>query len=119
MNTMEFERDRPIFLQIKSAVKERIVRREIKKELPTIRGLAVELGVNPNTVARAYRELETEGIIGSRVGKGTWVIPEALQEIRKEMIEDIIDKFLNNLHSIGLDSKEIKEILEGINDRDI
>jgi len=113
---MQFDKNKPIYLQIKREIKERIVRKEIKKELPTVRNLAKEVGVNPNTVARAYRDLERDNITGSRVGKGTWVKDRAYSKLQKEMVEEIVDSFIQSLYSLGLTLKEIKEIVEEIDD---
>lgn len=65
----------PVFQQICTGIAERIRTGELVpgQRLPTIRELAVQLVVNPNTVARAYRELEQEGLVASVVGRGTFV----------------------------------------------
>ena len=65
----------PIYQQIAEQVKQAVASGRLRPgdELPTIRGLAQRLLINPNTVARAYRELEVEGIVRSRVGQGTTV----------------------------------------------
>jgi len=68
---LEFDKSRPIWRQIVRKVKERIVRGDTEKELPTIHSLAEGLGINSNTVSRAYRRMEREGILGSRVGRET------------------------------------------------
>ncbi len=113
---MEFDKSRPIYLQIKREVKERIVRGEIKEEVPTVRSLAMELGVNPNTVAKAYREMEREDIIGSWVGRGTWVKDGARERLCPDMIKEIVDEFIHRLVSLGLSLDEIKKLVEGVND---
>ena len=113
---MEIDKSKPIWRQIVTEMKQRISRGDIKKNVPTVRALAEELGVNPNTVARAYREMEREGIIESWVGKGTWVKKGSRDKLKEEMIEEVIDGFVENLKSMGLSKKEIKKLARKIDD---
>jgi GntR family transcriptional regulator len=73
--TIDPEQRRPIYLQIMDAVRRGRVRGLLApgEALPTIRELAAELAVNPNTVRQAYRELEREGLVHVRRGQGTFV----------------------------------------------
>lgn len=114
---MIFDKGRPIWRQIVREVKERIFRGDIEEELPTVRGLAEELGVNPNTVARAYRDMERDEIIKSRVGKGTWVAEGAREKLKTEMVESIVEDFVGRLNSLGLSIEDIKNLLEEIDDK--
>jgi GntR family transcriptional regulator len=106
---MHIDKSKPIWRQIVQEIKERISRGEITESVPAVRALAEELGVNPNTVARAYREMEREGIIESWVGKGTWV--------KKESRNNLIENFVENLTSMGLTKKEIKKLVRKIDDK--
>ncbi|MEO0292729.1 MAG: GntR family transcriptional regulator [candidate division WOR-3 bacterium] len=115
---MEIEKDKPIWKQIVKEVKGRIVRKEIIRELPAVRAFAEEIRVNPNTVARAYRELEREGVVESWVGRGTWVKEGVTEKLKEKMIKDAVDKFLRDLISIGLSKREIKKIVRDLYDRD-
>ena len=67
--------DRPVYLQIIDQVKRDIALGRLAKEerLPTVRQLAQQLAINPNTIAKAYRQLEQEGIIVTRAGAGAFV----------------------------------------------
>lgn len=71
------ERGHPVYLQIKEQLEHRIAAGQIApgEALPSVRLLAQQLQVNPNTVMRAYRELELEGLVVSRQGEGTFVTP--------------------------------------------
>jgi GntR family transcriptional regulator len=113
---MLIDKSKPIWRQIVREIKERISRGEITENVPTVRSLAEELGVNPNTVARAYREMEREGIIESWVGKGTWVKKESRNNLKEKMIEDTVENFVENLTSMGLTKKEIKKLVRKIDD---
>ncbi|OGR65514.1 MAG: hypothetical protein A2X31_00025 [Elusimicrobia bacterium GWB2_63_22] len=66
---------RPVYAQITEGIKALIYGNRLKPgfQLPTVRALAEALDINPNTAARAYRELERDGVINSRVGRGTFV----------------------------------------------
>ena len=75
MNIIDTSSFIPIYEQVKREVKNRILRGTLKSKetLPPIRELAETLMINPNTVARAYREVEQEGFITTRMGKGCFV----------------------------------------------
>lgn len=84
--------------------------------LPSIRELATTLIINPNTVARAYRDLEKEGFIYTRKGKGCFVSDNSFVLVRKERItilNKIFDEAIGEAKKLRLDSEEIKEIFEG------
>jgi GntR family transcriptional regulator len=115
---MKIDKSKPIWRQITKEIKERISRGDIEHDVPTVRALAEELGVNPNTVARAYRELEREGIVESWVGRGTWVKRGSSGKLKEKMVNDVVDEFVQNLVSMGLSRKEIKKIVRKIDDRD-
>jgi GntR family transcriptional regulator len=78
--------------------------------LPTIRALAVELKINPNTIAKAYNELELRGIVMTQVGSGTFVsdrpIDASQDELRKK-IDEIVGRFMRGMAELGLDREHI------------
>jgi GntR family transcriptional regulator len=85
------------------------------ESLPTIRDLAQELLLNPNTVARAYRELESEGFIYTRKGKGSYVTDNSVaivQNEREAILNKILDKALEEARSFGLTAEEIKRMFD-------
>jgi len=114
---MRIDKSKPIWRQIAQEIKERISRGEIVENVPTVRALAEELGVNPNTVARAYREMEREGILESWVGKGTWVKKGSRNNLKEKMVKEVVEKFVENLTSMGLSKKEIKKLVGKIDDK--
>ena len=86
---MEFDQHKPIYLQIADAICERILTGQWPEgdRIPSVRECGVSLEVNPNTVARSYDELSTEGIIHNKRGIGYFVSPG--MEILGISIEDI------------------------------
>jgi len=107
----------PIYEQIKTQMKREIFAGNLRPNdpLPSIRDLATELLINPNTVARAYRELEMEGFIYTRKGKGCYVSDnskQALTEERKIILTKIFDGAIKEAKMLGLDEEDIKTLFE-------
>ena len=85
-------------------------------QLPTVRGLAVELQVNPNTVARAYSELEIRGIVTTQQGTGTFMSDQkvSLPDIEKERIlSEMTQQFITKAQSYGFSIRDVLEYLKG------
>jgi len=105
----------PIYEQIKKEFKKEIFMRDLKPNdpLPSIRYLATELLINPNTVARAYRELEREGFIYTRKGKGCYVSDDFTQlmiEERRSILTNSFDEVIQDAKKFGLKPEEIKKL---------
>jgi GntR family transcriptional regulator len=97
---------RPITRQILDAIKRQIAAGELRPgdALPSVRGLAQQLSINPNTVAKAYAELTTEGWLLSRAGMGLFVAEQRqrLSEAeRARRLDEAVDRFVGDV--IGLD----------------
>jgi GntR family transcriptional regulator len=78
--------------------------------LPTIRSLAVELKANPNTIAKAYSELEIRKIVNTQVGSGTYISnvrPEPQEDPREKKIRMSIERFLGEMADMGLDLSNV------------
>ncbi|TWT79408.1 HTH-type transcriptional repressor YtrA [Planctomycetes bacterium CA13] len=106
----------PIYQQIVDQVRFRIVSGVLHcgDELPTIRGLAEHLRVNPNTIARAYRELEHEGLVEKRRTTGTFVAESVQQRTaaqRRQMMGPHLDKLLILSRQLGFDTEELIALL--------
>jgi GntR family transcriptional regulator len=85
--------------------------------LPTVRQLAVNLSINPNTVIRAYRELEIEGVLSTQQGSGTFVgteKPEIDRLEKQRMLDQILTELMARASSYGL---TLDEVLEGLRQR--
>ena len=117
MITIETSGFIPIYEQIKKGIKGEISLGVLKanEALPSIRDLAAELVINPNTVARAYRELEHEGFITTRKGKASFVAENSTSLIQGEkarLLEDVFDRAISEARKFGLDASEIRRIVE-------
>ena len=107
----------PIYLQIVNQVKYLVAsgRLEPGEELPPIRTLAEQLLINPNTVARAYRELELAGIVTKRRTAGTYVSDSASPLARRERLKIVterIDALLVEARQMNIDTATLIELLE-------
>ena len=107
---MEFKAALPIYLQVKMMIKRDIVTGDLKpgSRMPSVRDMALQFTINPNTVSRVYRELEQEGICFTRRGMGTVVTEEKekVEQLREEMAQELISQFLNGMNQLGISKKE-------------
>lgn len=108
----------PVYEQLKRQLRLRIVSGMLAEDekLPSIRELATTLRINPNTVAKAYNHLETDGFVTSRKGLGYFVIAgrKNLQKDREIIFTDLTDEFISRLTELGFASEEI---VKGLSDR--
>ncbi len=106
----------PAYLQIVQQIKGLIATRRLRPddELPPVRVLAQQLVVNPNTVVRAYRELETAGLVYKRRGAGTYVsggaTPYTDEECRR-ILSQRADALLVEARTLGFDERRVIELL--------
>ena len=111
---MKFTENKTIYIQITEFVKEQILLNRWKKEtkIPSVRDLAVELQVNPNTVMRAYETLQQEGVIYNQRGVGNHVSADAGEKILKTKREVLLDSELpvlfKNMRLLGIGFDEIE-----------
>ncbi len=103
---------RPIARQIVDAVRLRVASRELAAgdQLPSVRGLAVQLGINPNTVAKAYAELTAEGWIEARAGLGLFVAAPRSQfsdEERERRLREALVRFVGDVVGLGFSENEL------------
>ena len=106
----------PLYRQIIESVKFAIARGELGPgdRLPTVRRLAVDLEVNPNTVIRAYREMEIQGVLDTQQGSGTFVTgqsPEVDSLERQRMLDQILTELLARASDYGF---SLGEVLDGL-----
>jgi GntR family transcriptional regulator len=108
----------PIYIQIEDTIHSLIAAGQLQpgQQLPTIRELAADIRVNLNTVARAYFELDREGVISTQRGKGTFVtgVPDQkqIEKKRQELLHSIIDAALAEAQKLGYSADEIKNAFQ-------
>lgn len=115
MIELNYRDSRPIHEQIEDAIKKLVISGAMtyNEKLPSVRALAVKLSINPNTIQRAYNELESEGYIYSVPGKGNFVSPsvrqdeEHINELKKKLIE-----VLKELSFLGIKYEELEKTLK-------
>ena len=102
---------RPIYQQIVDEVRRALVLGTLAPEdpLPSVRALAAELRVNPNTVQQAYRELERGGVVYSRRGQGTFVSPAGGASERDLLLRDVAERALRDARRYGIEPDELAE----------
>jgi GntR family transcriptional regulator len=101
----------PFYRQIIQQVERAILAKRLVPgdRLPTIRSLAIELKINPNTIAKAYSELELRGLVITQVGSGTYISDKDvdLQETeRQKRIEECIANFFKEMEALGIRTKQ-------------
>lgn len=102
----------PIYQQLGNQIREAIARGDLQPDagLPSVRQLSKDLVVNPNTVARAYTELEREGLVVSRPGRGIYVAQprvELTRAARDRKLTDQIDRLLTEAVHLGYSAEEV------------
>lgn len=111
-----FDEKSPIYIQIAKYIKMKIISQEIKSgdQLPTVRELAEEAGVNPNTMQRAFSALEHEGMVFSKRTSGRFVTEDEklIKQKRHELATEELQSFVQNMHHIGFDTSDIIAVLE-------
>lgn len=111
MNLM-LEESMPIYAQIMRSIKQAIASGELKygEKIKPVRELAIEFGVNPNTMQRALAELEREGVLFSERTTGRYVTKELglVDSIRKEMAAEATSAYITNMTALGYTEEEIK-----------
>ncbi len=109
-------------MQIVSQVKTGIAMGRLLPEdpLPSVRQLAVELAVNPNTVARAYLELEYVGVIYKRQGHGTFVSAQGVEmskNERRRLVGELLEKALVEGVNLSLDEQDLRDTFDRVLDK--
>jgi len=113
---IDFDAAYPIYEQVIEEIKKEIVRGELKAgaKLPSQRKLAKKIDVNPNTVQRAYREMEQRGLVETKRGRGTFIKDDdqVMIEIKKEMAQTAVIDFIDEMISLGFKRENILEKVE-------
>jgi len=107
----------PIYRQIIQQIEYAILSGRMKSgdKLPTIRSLAVNLKTNPNTIARAYSELEIRGVLETHVGSGTYISdkkPVIEDDSLNRKISEVTARYVHELRDLGVENREIAKLID-------
>ncbi len=110
-----FDNKKPIYLQIMEKIKLQIVSHTLEpnQQLPTVRELASEAGVNPNTIQRALSDLEREGFVYSKRTTGRFVTEdkELIAQSRKQLSEEELEHFVSSMTHFGYEKVELPGVV--------
>ena len=116
MILLNYRSSRPIYLQIADGLRQQIQSGILVAgdRLPSVRELAAELSINPNTIQRSYRELEMAGWTVSIPGKGNFVCqpPEGTEKEKQQLLEEF-DRTVKKLLALGLNPRELLDRIGG------
>ena len=115
MISLNYRDSRPIYEQIKDGLKKLIVTGAMSQDekLPSVRALATQLSINPNTIQRAYNELENEGYIYSIPGKGSFASGNVNADAaRKQELQTKVRELLAELRYLGVGEEELLALLK-------
>ena len=116
MIELNYRDPRPIYEQIKDGFRRLILSGVLREgdRLPSVRELSAQLAVNPNTIQRAYRELEAEGCVYTAQAKGTFAAsPASLRETKMEGLMRTLRETAEALRALGVTEEELHRELEG------
>ena len=115
MILIDYKDRRPIYEQVIEKLQQMILCGALEPDspMPSVRSLAMELSLNPNTIQRAYQELERQGYIYTLKGKGSFVSDsvKAADHKRKEIQEEL-DKCVSNAVMAGITAEELRSMME-------
>jgi GntR family transcriptional regulator len=115
--TLDNANGAPIYRQIIQQIEYAILSGRMRPgdRLPTIRSLAVDLKTNPNTIARAYGELEIRGILATQVGSGTYIAdkkPVVEDDSLNRKIREVLGRFVQEMRDLGVEKRELVRLVE-------
>ncbi|MFF2886882.1 GntR family transcriptional regulator [Paenibacillus sp. NPDC057967] len=115
--TIEFDNNAPIYIQIMNYIKKQIVIGKMGPgdKIESVRDLAAELQINPNTIQRTFQELEREGIVETKRGLGRYVTDEesTIMQMKKEMASELLGRFVSGMKELGFAENDIVALVEG------
>ena len=114
--SLDPENEAPVYRQIIQQIEYAVLSGRMKPgdKLPTIRSLAVSLKINPNTIAKAYNEMEIRGILETQVGSGTYISdkkPVTEDDSLKRKIQEVLGRFINEMHNLGVEKRELIRLI--------
>lgn len=110
-----FQADRPIYAQLMEEIKRRIISGVYKpgEKIPSVRDLAAEASVNPNTMQRAFAQLEQEGLLYTQRTSGRFVTEdeERIMDMKNELAKELIRDFWKNMEQLGFGRQQTLTLL--------
>ena len=122
MLSINYKDPRPIYEQVRDALRQLILSGAIKPEekLPSVRELAGTLAINPNTIQRAYRELDGDGLIYTVAGKGAFAASDGKAAVRRrEELTTILRQTLQELKLLGMTWQELTEEIQRVYGKEV
>lgn len=117
MIQLNYRDSKPIYEQIKEGFRKLIISNSLSanEKLPSVRELASNLAINPNTIQRAYRDLESEGYIYTVAGKGTFVAEhKEIYDTRQHELLAEFDEIVEELFFLSVEKKQLVERMENL-----
>lgn len=119
----ELNTDKPVYLQLVEQIQAEIISGNYKPgdKLPSVRDLATEAMVNPNTMQRAMTELEREGLVYTNRTAGRFITSDEdlIKQLKEKYIATIISEFLDRMKQLGLEADEIIAYLKKVTENNI
>ncbi len=110
---LTYDNNQPMYKQVIDDIKKRIVNGDFSHnpQFPSTRELAIAYGINPNTAARVYKELELQHICYSKKGVGTFLMNNLKleEDLKRTMADNLLNSFLSNMSDLGFSKDEIIE----------
>ena len=121
--TWQFTDDRPLYTQIMEQIKLKIICGTYKagEKLPSVRDLATDASVNPNTMQKALSELERINLVFSQRTSGRFITEDInmINNMKKDLAKEQIEQFLYNMKKIGFSKSDTIELLKNIKDEEM
>ena len=114
--TWEMKTDRPIYLQLIEQIKRRIVSGEFPagSQLPPVRALAEQAAVNPNTMQKAFSELEREGLVFTQRTSGSFITEDEdmIEQLKTMLAQEVITEFFLQMNGLGFTKEDAIHLIE-------
>ncbi|RSL33050.1 GntR family transcriptional regulator [Salibacterium salarium] len=120
--THTFDTSKPIYRQLADQIYWRIIRGDLKagEKLPSVRDIAIEFSVNPNTASRTYNEMERDGVVETKRGQGTFVTEDqtVLHQLREERKQVRMEEFVREMEAMGVSATDMIQGLKSYVDKE-
>lgn len=116
--SVDLKNPKPIYEQVRDGIKNLIIRGVLEpdEKIPSVREMAQNLAINPNTIQKAYRDLEVQGFVYQIPGKGTFVqsrTPGQNREKMEQLLTEVVER-VRELIYLGVSKEELKQVLDDL-----